>query len=326
MNRDTSVWLNRMGSGSAWRLGRDPSDRDLMNAARMHRVKRAQETLNTLPKVLSWLPDVLLVPVLRMYVVYEEWKINAPPAHVAPAILIAGMGAIFLAWQVPSAQGFMKRWFLHNSVTLGGPRAEWRNCVTMFTSTLSHQSLAHFAFNSIALYSFGSAAYMFLAAQPAGLPHESTITHTPHFYAFLLAAGLFSSLGSHLFNNIVRLPRLLRTLASPARLSSAHALAAHQAILPSLGASGAIYGALTMTALAYPDSHVSIIFLPFISIPIGFGVAGMVALDVIGIWRGWAMFDHVAHFCGAVFGAIYYKWGREWWWSVRKRLGAHIRQ
>lgn len=167
---------------------------------------------------------------------------------------------------------------------------------------------------------------MYLASQPAGLPHESTTTHTPHFYAFLLAAGLFSSLGSHLFTNIVRLPRLLRTLASPARLSSAQALAAHQAILPSLGASGAIYGAVTMTAMAFPDSHVGIIFLPFISIPMGVGVAGMVAIDVIGIWRGWRMFDHVAHFCGAMFGVVYWKWGREWWWSVRKRLGGHIRR
>lgn len=90
-----------------------------------------------------------------------------------------------------------------------------------------------------------------------------------------------------MWTNLVRLPKLIRTLSSPARISSAQALAAHQAILPSLGASGAIYAALTVTACAFPDSHVGIIFVPFISFPIGLGVAGMVGIDLLGLVRGW---------------------------------------
>jgi rhomboid-like protein len=58
-------------------------------------------------------------------------------------------------------------------------------------------------------------------------------------------------------------------------------------IAPSLGASGAIYAAVTASALAFPDANVSLIFLPFVSLPIGAGVGGMVALDIIGIIRGW---------------------------------------
>jgi len=153
-------------------------------------------------------------------------------------------------------------------------------------SKLSHQSLPHLAFNSIALISFGSSAYLYLSLPP-GPPPLSSSTHTPHFLAFLLCAGLTSSLASHLWTNIVRLPRLLRSLSSPARLSSAQALAAHQAIIPSLGASGAIYAALTLTACAYPDSQVGIIFVPFIRMPIGPAVAGIVSLDLIGLIRGW---------------------------------------
>lgn len=126
-----------MAGGSTWRFGHDPSDRDLQNAAKMQRVKRAQATLQTLPKTLGFLPDVLLVPVLRTYVMWEEWKINTEAAHVAPALLIGGMGLIFLAWQVPGWQGFMGKWFLHRPVVFGGRRAEWRNCVTLFTSTVS---------------------------------------------------------------------------------------------------------------------------------------------------------------------------------------------
>ena len=152
---------------------------------------------------------------------------------------------------------------------------------------LSHQTLPHFAFNSIALSSFGAAAYSYIASPPPGFEVISSSTHTPHFLAFLLAAGLTSSLASHLYTNIFRLPRLIRSIQNPARLSSPHALASQQAILPSLGASGAIYAALTLTACAYPETSVGIIFVPFISFPIGLGVCGMVAVDVIGLLRGW---------------------------------------
>lgn len=152
---------------------------------------------------------------------------------------------------------------------------------------ISHQSFAHFFFNSFALTSFGAAAYTYLSMPtPSDFPMPSS-THAPHFLAFLLMGGLFSSLSSHLWTNLVRLPKLLRTLSSPARLSSAQALASHQAILPSLGASGAIYSALTVTACAFPDSNVGIILIPFVSFPIWLGVGGMVTLDLIGLIRGW---------------------------------------
>jgi len=144
----------------------------------------------------------------------------------------------------------------------------------------------HFGFNSFALFSFGSATYFFLSSSPTHSQLASSTT-TPHFLAFLLVGGLFSSLGSHLWTNIFRLPRLLKTLTAPGRVSSAQALAAHQAIVPSLGASGALYGALTLVACAFPDSRVSIIFLPFFAFPITWGVGSMVALDVAGLIWGW---------------------------------------
>jgi rhomboid-like protein len=115
----------------------------------------------------------------------------------------------------------------------------------------------------------------------------TTSTHTPHFLAFLALGGLASSLSSHLYTNIFRLPRLMRSLLSPARLSSPQALAAQQGILPSLGASGAIYSALVVTACAMPDSQVGIILIPFVSFPIWLGVGGMVAVDIMGLIRGW---------------------------------------
>ncbi|EGO20784.1 hypothetical protein SERLADRAFT_442128 [Serpula lacrymans var. lacrymans S7.9] len=88
-------------------------------------------------------------------------------------------------------------------------------------------------------------------------------------------------------------------------------------ILPSLGASGAIYAAVTLSALAFPDASISLIFLPFFAIPIQSGVGAIIALDAIGILRGWKMFDHYAHLSGATFGVLYYLYGPQWWDSMR---------
>ncbi len=107
------------------------------------------------------------------------------------------------------------------------------------------------------------------------------------------AAGLFSGLVSHMVAARIHFPRLIAKLSST---STATATSTSKRfftkprppneILPSLGASGGIYALVTMTALAYKDAEVSMFFLP-IAIPIQWGVGGMVALDAIGIIRGW---------------------------------------
>lgn len=42
-----------------------------------------------------------------------------------------------------------------------------------------------------------------------------------------------------------------------------------------------------MSALAFPDAQVYLLFLPGVPLPITAGVGGMVCLDVLGIIRGW---------------------------------------
>ena len=41
-------------------------------------------------------------------------------------------------------------------------------------------------------------------------------------------------------------------------------------------------------------------------------------MDIMGILRGWRMFDHYAHLAGASFGVFYYYYGVEYWNSLRK--------
>lgn len=100
-----------------------------------------------------------------------------------------------------------------------------------------------------------------------------------------------------------RYPRLVAQLASPtlsapktetwaaavAATSGAPRVATRKAldILPSLGASGAIYGAVTLTALAFPDSQIALFIPPSYPVNIQYGVGALVLLDTVGILRGW---------------------------------------
>lgn len=108
-------------------------------------------------------------------------------------------------------------------------------------------------------------------------------------------AGLFSGLVSHTVSAKILYPRFLSYLAKEATVRSSPAASAlvgdvaQQApkrVLPSLGASGAIYATVTLTALAFPDAQVQPIFVP-ISVSITTGVGALVLADIVGVLRGW---------------------------------------
>jgi rhomboid-like protein len=84
--------------------------------------------------------------------------------------------------------------------------------------------------------------------------------------------------------------KISSSLSSAAKSSArpaTDATAAAPTILPSLGASGAIYSTVIMSTLAFPDAEVSLVFPPTPSFPIQYGVGGLVLLDCVGILRGW---------------------------------------
>ncbi|KAJ2660032.1 hypothetical protein IWW48_003195 [Coemansia sp. RSA 1200] len=146
----------------------------------------------------------------------------------------------------------------------------------MLTSTFSHKELVHFAFNNIALASFGT-----VIASAMG-PEQ--------FTAFYLTAGVFSSFASQAFARVF--PTLL---------------------IPSLGASGAVYGVVGATMLLYPNAPLAIILIPFVSFPISVLFPAMMAFDLIGLVRRWKGINHVAHLAGGLFGLAYVMWGKAVW-------------
>lgn len=91
---------------------------------------------------------------------------------------------------------------------------------------------------------------------------ESTSRY--HFLALFVTAGIISSLVSHCYTLLYILPRALKSAA------------ARSAIAPSHGASGSIYTTIVITALAYPDTQISLIFLPMFPFSIQGGVVSFV--------------------------------------------------
>ncbi|KAF9972478.1 hypothetical protein BGZ73_004405 [Actinomortierella ambigua] len=153
--------------------------------------------------------------------------------------------------------------------------------ITLLTSVFSHHHLWHFGLNMFALYSFGASLHDHMGRE--------------QFMAFYLTTGMSASLVSHLFTVAGRTPWL--------------------AMVPSLGASGALFGCVSATAYMYPDASVFLIFLPFFPIKIPVALGAMMGLDLIGILRGWRTFDHYAHLAGASFGLAYLYGGQTHIWN-----------
>lgn len=101
--------------------------------------------------------------------------------------------------------------------------------LTMWTSAYSHHSLLHLGFNMYALYGF-----LPLLQSQSGMSWEQTL-------AFYNSAALISSLASHIGGIL---------------------LSRYRIIIPSLGASGAIWAVLAGSAIVAPYLKVGIIFLP----------------------------------------------------------------
>lgn len=163
-----------------------------------------------------------------------------------------------------------------------------------------------------------AAAYYLQSHRPEGKLEATSTYHILAFYisgkSFGLAqdlplipprtaAGLFSGLVSHVVQTRFVYPRLVAKLASPASITkkadtwAAAVLASTAAatktkvvpatIRPSFGSSGAVYAVATLTALGHPNAEISLYHPPTFPISVQYGVGAMVAVDLLGILRGW---------------------------------------
>ncbi|KAF8587882.1 hypothetical protein K439DRAFT_1337029, partial [Ramaria rubella] len=328
-NRDTEKWTKALTSTSAWSiLSGPPTSGDLRRARQNQLLSYLQKGLD---KAKTWLGNsnnYISVTAVYTYAMCAQNWANSTEGRRVSRTIIAVNSAIWLAWQIPRLRPMMTRHFLH--YPLSGIAH------TLLTSSwpdfwASHKGLVHLLCNSLALSGFGSSALLYLAIQQdrssTRLP-ESTSQY--HLLSFFISAGLFSSFLSHLVRTRYYYPRIFSTLSynrtgtagtsTAAAVASAGAQSAASAgpvILPSLGASGAIWACVSLTALAFPEAQMALFLPTSFGIPIQAGAAGLVAIDVLGIIRGWRFFDHWAHLGGAMFGALYYAFGPRIWEQAR---------
>ncbi|XP_064540413.1 presenilins-associated rhomboid-like protein, mitochondrial isoform X1 [Drosophila montana] len=153
-------------------------------------------------------------------------------------------------------------------------------CWPMFLSTFSHYSVMHIFANMYVLHSFSNAAVLSMGKE--------------QFMAVYLSAGVFSSLMSILYKAGTRQPGM------------------------SLGASGAIMTVLAYVCAQYPDTQLSILFLPTVTFSAGAAIKVIMGIDFAGCVMGWKFFDHAAHLGGALFGIFWANYGAQVW---AKRIG-----
>ncbi|KAI0083753.1 hypothetical protein BDY19DRAFT_975842 [Irpex rosettiformis] len=317
-NQDTYLWLvvARERGKALFRI--QPSNSDLHTLKKNKLVKDAQAAYdNLMTRLQSW-PLRLRHDASWLYVQIAQPILNANEGKRVAWGLVGLSSVTWLLWKWPRAMPFMRKSFCHNPLS--------GRSYTLLTSMFSHQSFMHLAFNSLALSACGSTVVLYLA-QPegrglwkGGLPEADTSWHV---LAFFVSAGLFASLVSHTANAKWVFPRVIKasTAASTAPRTTATLVADTKAasrkvasvIRPSLGISGAVYAGMVLTALAYPQAVANLVFLPIFPIPIQWAVGACVAFDIYGLIRGLQFFDHYAHLGGALFGALYYLYGREGW-------------
>ncbi|KAG2071539.1 hypothetical protein BDR04DRAFT_1098000 [Suillus decipiens] len=319
---DTEYWSKQLVSVShRWTL-RPPTTEEMRKAQYLELGKYLQAQVNQLKDTLAEWPLALRNLILSVYVQAAQSYLDAPEGRRLCWLICGVNTAIYLVWKIPRLAPFMTRSFTHHPLS--------GRSYTLLMSMFSHKSFIHLLANSMALASFGSAAtHYFTLEQLKHGEHQQEATAKWHFLAFFISAGLFSGLVSHVAACKVLFPRLVNQYTASAVIKNSPAAAAISStvvktattapreILPSLGASGAIYAAVTVSALAFPDAQIGLIFPPFVSIPIQAGVGGLVMIDMIGIVRGWRMFDHYAHLGGAAFGVIYYMYGPQCWAFMR---------
>ncbi|KAI0653004.1 hypothetical protein C8Q70DRAFT_1039429 [Cubamyces menziesii] len=338
-NYELSKWWAYIASTPQEGLlkNRPPTSEELMRAKYVAFGRRLQGTLASLKSSMEQLPETMKAMVVWSYVQVFQPILNASEGKRMCWAIGAVNFAVWLAWGVPRWNAFMLRAFTHNPLS--------GKSYTLLTSTFSHQNILHLAFNCMALASFGGAASQVLMVHHKKVEGEHGLLSEPspkwHLLALFISAGLFASLVSHVAYARWQYPRLIARLksagstsaAAPSAISASAAASASTAAASetaltaastaaregqrSLGSSGAIYAMVVITALGFPDAEITLVIPPWYPINIQTGVGALLALDLLGVLRGWKLFDHYAHLGGAAFGAFWYAYGAQIWYEIR---------
>lgn len=220
----------------------------------------------------------------------------------------------------------------------------WQPLTSMFMHA-PMPNLMHIAFNMFALVSFGSALEHFWGAKKfiffyiscglgAALLHLGVSYFQLHDILNDASSLDLSASDIHKILNFdivkgeyydrelfyEKLHPLLQNLGKVNLLNEINFNALYkanvQSSIPSVGASGAIYGLLTAFAFMFPNAELALLFIP-VPIKAKYFVPGILAIDLFLGFKGSSIFGsggtgvaHFAHIGGALFGFI-----MMWYWK-----------
>lgn len=196
--------------------------------------------------------------------------VNLQPHQQAVVPLVSVNTAVFLVWNIatplagryPWMLRFMNRNFVHYVLD--------SRLFTMVTSSFSHQSLMHFLFNQIAMWSVGSLGIQAALETREALRQRQqpqisrSVTSRPHapvevdFRYQTFAAFIFCAVGGAAASRLFRRAafRTWSSSAAPSKRMQSPALSPSKSppvvnlAAGALGASGGVYGLFAITALA----------------------------------------------------------------------------
>jgi membrane associated rhomboid family serine protease len=190
--------------------------------------------------------------------------------------LVGVNATVFGLWQYSeSTRNFPLNKFLMRHFTLSefGVRVHHR-FHTMLTAAFSHRDLSHFAFNMIALYTFGVNTIHYLGLQ--------------RFALLYLGGALFSSFFQLIWPSMI--PK-----SWPAKYN-------YNRNSVILGASGAVNAVVAWNILTFPRNMLYI----YAVIPVPAALAGLafLGMDAYGLYSGTSATGNAAHISGAVIGVL----------------------
>lgn len=188
-----------------------------------------------------------------------------------------------------------------------------------FTHLFLHAGIGHLLFNMFALFIFGSTVEYHLGTKRflilyfvAGMGSFLLFNAQSYFIIEPLKEAVLNiGLAPEFINQRIQLdrfgqatvPAIFNTVPEIAELVQAY-------ITPMMGASGAIYGVLVGFGFLFPNTGLSLIFIPY-PIKAKYFIPGLIGLEIIlGLMNlSWNPVAHFAHIGGAVAGfALLYYW------------------
>jgi membrane associated rhomboid family serine protease len=203
----------------------------------------------------------------------KRFFVSSPSPQTGQAFLFGIIGVntlVFFQWQQEDrgTRIFMRK---HFTLSYHGimNHHRWH---TLFTSTISHESLGHFLGNMFTLYFFGSTAL--------------TVLGIRHFALLYFGGGLVSSFGQIASDYYSYYSKKSNRFLQMQRNH--------------LGASGGVMSVLTWTILSFPTSTIMLYFI----IPMPAALLGVlyVANDLSGLMSGHEGVSYAAHLAGAAYG------------------------